>query len=203
MPIYEFTSPVTKLIEELKKIPGIGRKSAQRISFYLLKADKDSAMDLANAIIEAREKTIFCSICNNITTGDPCEICAATDREPNKICVVEEPFNIYSIERTGLYKGMYHVLHGNLSPVKGIGPDELKLSGLFKRLGAGTVQEVILATSPTSEGNATAHYVSESIKKLDYNGQITRLALGIPIGADIDYVDSVTIAKAIEGRIAW
>jgi recombination protein RecR len=202
MPIYEFTSPVTKLIEELKKIPGIGRKSAQRISFYLLKADKENALALANAIIEAREKTFFCTRCNNITTTDPCEICSGKDREPGKICIVEEPFNIYSIEKTGLYKGMYHVLHGNLSPIRGVGPDELRTSGLLNRLATGEVQEVILATSPTTEGNATAHYMSELIKRHKINNvKVTRLALGIPIGADIDYVDSVTIAKAMEGRI--
>jgi recombination protein RecR len=197
--MFQYTSPVTTLIEELKKIPGIGRKSAQRISFYLLRSDKENAIALANAIIEAREKTFLCSICNNITTQEPCEICSGADRDLGQICVVEEPFNIYSIEKTNLYKGMYHVLHGNLSPIKGIGPDELKISGLLKRLEK-EVQEVIVATSPTTEGNATAHYVSELIKKHNCNIKITRLALGIPIGADIDYVDSVTIAKAMEGR---
>jgi recombination protein RecR len=203
MSFYEFTSPVKKLIEELKKIPGIGRKTAQRICFFLLKSQQENALALANAIKEAREQTFFCSICNNITANDPCEICSGTDRETNKICVVEEPFNIYSIERTDLYKGMYHVLHGNLSPIRGIGPDELKISGLIKRLqeGQGQVEEIILATSPTTEGNATAHYLSEMIKKNTNSIKITRLALGIPIGADIDYVDSVTIARAMEGRI--
>ncbi len=197
--MFEFTSPVRDLIEELKKIPGIGRKSAQRICFYLLRADKQHAVDLANAILEARGKTFFCSVCNNITTTDPCEICTDTERDRVKICVVEEPFNIYSIERTGLYKGTYHVLHGNLSPIKGIGPDELKISGLLERTAGGKVEEVILATSPTTEGNATAHYLSERMRP--YKVKITRLALGIPIGADLDYVDSVTIAKAMEGRI--
>jgi recombination protein RecR len=201
MAIYEFTSPVKKLIEELKKIPGIGRKSAQRICFYLLKSEQENALALANAIKEAREQTFFCSVCYNITTKDPCEICSGADRETNKICVVEEPFNIYSIERTDLFKGMYHVLHGNLSPIRGIGPDELKISGLIKRLEEGQVEEIILATSPTTEGNATAHYLSEVIKKNTKSIKITRLALGIPIGADIDYVDSVTIARAMEGRI--
>lgn len=201
MSFYEFTSPVKKLIEELKKIPGIGRKSAQRICFFLLKSQQESVLALANAIKQAREQTFFCSICNNITAKDPCEICSDTDREPNKICVVEEPFNIYSIERTDLYKGVYHVLHGNLSPIRGIGPDELKISGLIKRLQEGQVEEIILATSPTTEGNATAHYLSEMIKKNINSIKITRLALGIPIGADIDYVDSVTIARAMEGRI--
>lgn len=201
MSIYEFTSPVKKLIEELKKIPGIGRKSAQRICFYLLKSEKDNALALANAIIEAREQTFFCSVCYNVTSKDPCEICSGADRETNRICVVEEPFNIYSIERTELYKGMYHVLHGNLSPIRGIGPDELKIPGLINRVKEGHIEEIILATSPTTEGNATAHYLSELIKKKNKQMKITRLALGIPIGADIDYVDSVTIARAMEGRI--
>ncbi|MGE5342098.1 MAG: recombination mediator RecR [Candidatus Omnitrophota bacterium] len=203
MPTFEFTSPVTRLIEELKKIPGIGRKSAQRISFYLLKADKENAINLANAIIEAKKNTFFCSVCSNITTTDPCEICSNPGREQGKICVVEEPFNIYSIEKTDLYRGMYHVLHGNLSPMKGMGPDELKIPGLLKRLETGNIQEVILATSPTTEGNATAHYLHDLIKKHNFKGRVSRLALGIPIGADIDYVDSVTIAKAMEGRIDW
>jgi recombination protein RecR len=197
--MFEFTLPVKDLIEELKKIPGIGRKSAQRICFYLLRTDKQLAVNLAKAILEAREKTFFCSVCNNITTTDPCEICTDSQRDRLKICVVEEPFNIYSIERTGLYKGAYHVLHGNLSPIKGIGPDELKISGLLERAAGGEVEEVILATSPTTEGNATAHYLSERMRQ--YKVKITRLALGIPIGADLDYVDSVTIAKAMEGRI--
>ncbi len=199
--MFEFTSPVRKLIEELKKCPGIGRKSAQRIGFYLLKSDPQTALALANAIIEAKNQTFFCSICNNITTIDPCEICTSTDRDKEKICIVEEPFNIYSIERTNLYSAMYHVLHGNLSPIRGVGPDELRISGLLKRLQEGQVQEVILATSPTTEGNATAHYISDIIKKYHPHIKISRLALGIPIGADIDYVDSVTIAKAMEGRI--
>jgi len=196
---FEFTSPVNRLIEELKKVPGIGRKSAQRICFYLLKTDRETALALADAIVEAKEQTFFCSQCNNITTKNPCEICSATDRDTGKICVVEEPFNIYAVERTELYKGLYHVLHGNLSPIKGVGPDELKISGLLTRLKAGGVEEVILATSPTTEGNATAHYLSDLVR--GFNVKISRLALGIPVGADIDYVDSVTIAKAMEGRI--
>ena len=190
--------PINKLIEELKKIPTIGRKSAQRICFYLLKKDTKVALDLAAAIVEAREKITLCSICYNLTGQDPCEICASKQRDTTKICVVEEPFNIISIERKGLYKGLYHVLHGNLSPIKGIGPEELKISGLQKRLGDHSVSEIILATSPTTEGNATAHYLTEILKK--YKIRITRIALGLPIGADIDYVDSVTIARAMESR---
>jgi recombination protein RecR len=197
--MFDFTPPITKLISELKKIPGVGRKSAQRMTFYLLKSEKQEAIDLANAIITARESTFFCSLCNNVTSTDPCEICTSPDRESSKICIVEEPFNIYSIERTNLYKGLYHVLHGNLSPMRGIGPDELKISGLLSRIEKGNIEEAILATSPTTEGNATAHYLSQVVKK--YGIKITRIALGLPIGADIDYVDSVTIAKALEGRV--
>ncbi len=199
--MFDFTPPVTKLIDELRKIPGIGRKSAQRITFYLLKSGQECAINLANAIREAREHTFFCSSCNNITSTDPCEICSAPDRENNKICVVEEPFNIYSIERTNLYKGLYHVLHGNLSPIMGIGPDELKITNLVQRLEKGTIAEVIIATSPTTEGNATAHYLSQLIRKMQPGIQISRIALGLPVGADLDYVDSVTIAKAIEARV--
>jgi recombination protein RecR len=197
--MFQFTSPITVLIEELKKLPGIGRKSAQRICFYLLKSGKENAIKLANAIVDAKEKTFFCATCNNITSKTPCEICGDDDRDQTKICVVEEPFNIYSIERTGLYKGTYHVLHGNLSPIKGIGPDELKISSLIDRIEKVNVKEIIIATSPTTEGNATAHYMSDIFRK--YKIKVTRLALGIPIGADLDYVDSITIAKAMECRI--
>ncbi|MCK4835192.1 MAG: recombination protein RecR [Candidatus Aminicenantes bacterium] len=194
----ELSYPIKKLIEELKKIPTIGRKSAQRICFFLLKKEKKVAMELARAIVDAREKTFLCSICFNITTQDPCEICINKKRDHSKICVIEEPFNIISIEKTNLYHGLYHVLHGNLSPIKGIGPEELKISGLKKRLDSGPVDEIILATSPTTEGNATAHYITEMLR--GYGIQITRIAMGLPIGADIDYVDSVTIARAIESR---
>jgi recombination protein RecR len=197
--MHNFTPPIAKLIEQLRKIPGIGTKSAQRISFYLLKTKKRNAIELANAIIDAREKTFFCSKCNNMTSQNQCEICSDQKRDSSKICVIEEPFNVYSIERTNLYNGLYHVLHGNLSPIKGLGPDELKISGLINRVEDGNVKEVILATSPTTEGNATAHYLTEILRK--YKIKITRIALGLPIGADIDYVDSVTIARSIEGRV--
>jgi recombination protein RecR len=197
--MYNFTPPVARLIEELKKIPGIGRKSAQRISFYLLKSTKQGALALASAIVEAAEKTRFCPLCNTITIQEICEICSDPKRDSTQICIVEEPFNIYSIERTNLYNGLYHVLHGNLSPIKGIGPDELKISGLEKRVAKGNVEEAILATSPTTEGNATAYYLTELLRK--YKIKITRIALGLPVGADMDYVDSVTIAKAFEGRM--
>jgi len=191
-------SYITKLIEELCKIPGIGRKTAQRISFFLLKSERESVFALSKAIIDARDKTVYCSQCHNITDEDPCSICNDKTRE-KKLCIVEEPFNIYSIEKTRLFKGFYHVLHGNLSPLSGVGPDELKISNLEYRIKSESFEEVILATSPTTEGNATAHYISELLKPLGV--KIYRLALGLPIGADIDFVDSVTIAKAIEGRV--
>lgn len=199
--MYDFTQPVANLVNELRKIPGIGTKSAQRIAFYLLKTDKDKVMALSDSINNAMEKTRFCRICNNITEFETCEICEGSGRDITKICVVEEPFNILSIERTGLYKGMYHVLSGNLSPIRGIGPDELKIGSLERRLNSGKTEEVIIATSPTVEGNATAIFLFDLLKKK--NIKITRIAMGLPIGADLDYVDSVTIAKSFEGRIEF
>ncbi len=199
--MYDFTQPVANLVNELRKIPGIGTKSAQRIAFYLLKTDKDKVMALSDSINNAMEKTRFCKICNNITEFEICEICEGKGRDITKICVVEEPFNILSIERTGLYKGMYHVLSGNLSPIRGVGPDELKISSLERRLDSGKTEEIIIATSPTVEGNATAIYIFDLLKKKDI--KITRIAMGLPIGADLDYVDSVTIAKSFEGRIEF
>jgi recombination protein RecR len=178
----DYTPPLARLIEELKKIPGIGRKSAQRIAFYLLRTDKKNALALADAIVQAREKIFYCSICNNITAIDPCEICSSSERDGEKICVVEEPFNIHSIEKTGLF-------HGH---------DELRISGLVERIKNGSFREIILATSPTTEGSATAHYLTEILRQ--YKITISRIALGLPVGADLDYADEVTIAKAIEGR---
>ncbi|MCJ7524987.1 MAG: recombination mediator RecR [Candidatus Aminicenantes bacterium] len=195
----DYTPPLARMIEELKKIPGIGRKSAQRIAFYLLRTDKKKALGLADAIVQAREKIFYCSICNNITAIEPCEICSSSERDGEKICVVEEPFNIHSIEKTGLFHGYYHVLMGNLSPIRGIGPDELRISGLVERIKNGSFREVILATSPTTEGSATAHYLTEILRQ--YKITITRIAQGLPVGADLDYADEVTIAKAIEGRL--
>ncbi|MCX6556674.1 MAG: recombination mediator RecR [Candidatus Aminicenantes bacterium] len=194
-----YTPPLAQLIEELKKIPGIGRKTAQRIAFHLFRTDRKNALALAEAIVQAREKIVYCSICNNISAVNPCEICSNPDRDKETICVVEEPFNIYSIEKTGLFHGYYHVLLGNLSPIRGIGPDELRIAGLLDRIGKGAFREVILATSPTTEGSATAHYLTEILRQ--YKITISRIALGLPVGADLDYADEVTIAKAIEGRL--
>lgn len=199
--MYDFTPPVANLVNELRKIPGIGSKSAQRIVFHLLKGEKGKAIALSDAVREAVEKTRFCTVCNNITDQETCEICRSSGRDTARICVVEEPFNIHSIEKTGLYKGLYHVLSGNLSPIRGIGPDELKIGALVHRVDSGAMQEVIIATSPTVEGNATAIYIYDLLKKKDI--RITRIAMGLPIGADLDYVDSVTIAKSFEGRIEF
>lgn len=196
--MFNFSQPLARLIDELKRIPGIGRKTAQRIAFHLLKTDRQHVMALAEAIVQAREKIIHCSRCNNISVSDPCEVCADTQRDQSKICVVEEPFNIYSIEKTGLYHALYHVLLGNLSPIRGIGPDELKIKGLLERVRQGRIEEVILATSPTTEGTATAHYLTEILRP--FKLRVTRIAMGLPVGADLDYADQVTIAKAIEGR---
>lgn len=196
--MFGFTKPVARLLEELKKLPGIGSKSAQRIGFFILRSDKDKILQLAEAIVDAKEKTKSCTVCHNISEKDICEICAENARDKKKICVVEEPFNIYSIEKTGLYNGLYHVLGGNLSPIKGVGPDELNVASLKRRTETSEVEELILAMSPTTEGNATAYYLLDQFKT--YDVKITRIALGVPVGSDLDYVDSVTIAKSFEGR---
>jgi len=199
--MFGFTKPVARLIEELKKLPGIGTKSAQRIGFFILRADRERMLRLAESIVDAKENTFSCKICNNISENDICEICSDESRDKKKICVVEEPFNIFSIEKTGLYKGQYHVLGGNLSPIKGVGPDELNISSLFKRVESSEIEELILALSPTTEGNATSYFLFDKFRK--FNLRITRIALGIPVGSDLDYVDSVTIAKSFEGRVEF
>jgi len=193
-----FSPPLERLLAELARLPGVGRKSAQRIGFFLLKSDPGKSQDLARAIIEARESVRFCSLCRTLTTTEVCDICGDDSRDKGLICVVEEPFNILSIEKTHLYKGLYHVLHGNLSPIRGIGPDELRIQDLLRRVDGGHVREVILATSPTTEGNATAHFLSEQLKPSGV--RISRIALGLPVGADMDYVDALTIARSLEGR---
>ena len=195
----ETNEPLSKLINNLKKLPGIGQKSAQRIAYYILKKGNNFSYELGNAILEAGEKITYCKICNNFTTTQPCSICADINRNSSKLCIVEQPFNIFSIEKTGLFKGKYHVLLGKLSPLEGIGPDELKISNLIKRIEDENIKEIILALSPTTEGNATSHYLIDLLK--DFDIKITRISFGLPIGSDIDYVDSITIAKALEDRI--
>lgn len=190
--------PLTRLIEELKKIPSIGAKTAQRIAFYIIGLPQDETDRLADAIREAKKNIFFCSLCNSLTHIDPCQYCADNRRDHEILCVVEEPFNISSIEKTGAFRGVYHVLHGTLSPLKGVGPDELKIDKLIKRVDDGDFKEIILATNPTTEGEATALYLAKLLK--DHNVKLTRLAMGLPVGSDIDFADQVTIKKALEGR---
>jgi recombination protein RecR len=194
----DFAAPVEKLIEELKRLPGVGQKTAQRLAFFLLRARRDEAIALADAIREAKEKIRECSICNNITDTDPCLYCAGPSRNRKTICVVEEPHNILPIEKTRQFNGLYHVLGGSLSPLQGIGPDQLRIKSLIERLKGGTVEEIIIATNPTAEGEATAVYLSKLIKPLGV--RVTRIAMGIPVGSDLEYADEVTMLKSIEGR---
>jgi recombination protein RecR len=191
--------PVSRLIEAFNKLPGIGPKSAQRLTYYLLRAPQEEAQALAQAILEMKEKIILCSICQNITDADPCIVCSDDRRDHSKICVVEEPLDILALERTGSYKGLYHVLHGVISPMDGIGPDELKTRELIMRLKTpGEVQEIIMATNPNLEGEATAMYLTRLIAPLSI--RVTRLARGLPVGADLEYADDVTLTRALEGR---
>ena len=190
--------PIQQLIAELRKLPGIGPKSAQRMAFHLIKAKQEDCQRLADAIIELKNNLILCSVCNNISNVDPCRFCADTRRDHRLVCVVEEPFNILSIEKTGDYKGLYHVLHGAISPINGVGPADLKLPNLLERLRDGKVEEVIVATNPTIEGEATALYLAKLIKPLSV--RVSRIASGIPVGSDIEYSDEVTISRAMSGR---
>lgn len=194
----EQTHPLNRLIEELRKIPGIGAKTAQRIAFYLTTLPQEEVEGLSAAIKEAKQNTFYCSVCNSMTHVDPCQYCSDKNRSDDVLCIVEEPFNISSIEKTGIYSGRYHVLLGTLSPLKGVGPDELKTEKLVKRIKKGGFKEIIIATNPTVEGESTAHYVAGILK--DFNIKMTRLAMGLPVGSDIDYADQVTIKKALEGR---
>jgi recombination protein RecR len=190
--------PVSRLIEELSKLPGIGPKSAARLTYYLLRIPEAEARALAEAIIAVKEKTLFCDSCQNITDSNPCAICASKERDHGIICVVKEPLDILALERTGQYKGLYHVLHGVLSPMDGIGPDDLKIKELLQRLKAGSVKEIILATNPNLEGEATAMYLQRLLSP--FGIRLTRLARGLPVGGDLEYADEVTLTHAIEGR---
>ena len=194
----KFAEPMTRLIDELKKLPGIGSKSAQRLAFHILRSTDEDAEALASAVREVKAKLHLCSVCNNITDVDPCVYCSSATRNQRLICVVEEPTNIAAIEKTRHFNGVYHVLHGALSPLHGVGPEHLRISSLLKRLEAGHADEVILATNPTVEGEATATYLSQQIKPLGV--RVTRIATGIPAGSDIEYADEVTMLKAMEGR---
>jgi recombination protein RecR len=190
--------PVSRLIEELNKLPGIGPKSAARLAYHLLRMPEPEARSLAEAIIAVKEKVVLCSICQNITDSDPCAICRSEERDKSIICVVEEPLDILALERTEQYNGLYHVLHGVISPMEGIGPDDLKLRELLQRLKGEEVKEVILATNPNLEGEATAMYLQKLISPLGI--RVTSLARGLPMGGDLEYADEVTLGKALEGR---
>ena len=190
--------PITKLIDELKKLPGIGGKSAQRLAFHMLRASREDADRLCEAIREVKDRITYCSTCNNITDVDPCRFCADDARDHSLICVVEEPQNVGAIEKTRDFRGVYHVLMGALSPLQGVGPDDLKIRGLVERVGRGIAQEVILATNPTVEGEATAIYLARLLKPLGV--RVTRIAMGIPVGSDLEYADEITMGKAMEGR---
>jgi recombination protein RecR len=190
--------PIERLINELSKLPGIGRKTAARLAFHILRVQKGKAQELARAIIDVKEKIQLCSVCFNLTDRDPCGICNDSRRNDEVICVVEEPNDLMAIEGTGDYHGKYHVLHGTLSPLEGIGPEDIKAKELLERLESGKVKEVIMATNPNVEGGATALYLTKLIKPLGV--RITRIAYGIPMGGDIEYTDGVTLVKAMEGR---
>jgi len=194
----DFAPSITRLIDELKHLPGIGQKTAQRLAFYLLRVDREQAFALSDAIREAKEKIRECSVCNNITDVDPCIFCSSASRSKRTICVVEEATNIQAVEKTRQFDGLYHVLGGALSPLQGVGPDQLKIKSLIERLKGGGVEEIVVATSPTAEGEATAVYLSKLIKPL--GTRVTRIAMGIPVGSDLEYADEVTMSKAMEGR---
>ena len=192
-----YAEPMARLIEELKKLPGVGSKTAQRFAFYILRSTDEDAAALSEAVRDLKASLRLCSICNNITDVDPCAYCASPTRNLRLVCVVEEPTNIDAIERTR-YQGVYHVLHGTLSPLHGVGPDQLRTRTLIARVERAEVDEVILATSPTLEGEATASWLATALRS--FSVKITRIATGVPAGSDIDYADEVTMSRAIEGR---
>ena len=194
----DFPEPLAHLIEELKRLPGIGQKSAQRIAFHLQRGSREEAERLANALLEVKDKIGLCSRCNNLTDADPCALCSDSGRDPSVICVVETPYDVVPVEKTREFHGLYHVLHGCLSPLRGIGPEQLKLRSLIGRLKDGQVRELIIATSPNVEGEATAVYLSKLIKPLGV--KVTRIGMGIPVGSELEFADEVTMLKALEGR---
>jgi recombination protein RecR len=193
-----FAEPMTRLIDELKKLPGVGNKSAQRLAFHILRSSEDDAEALAAAVRDVKANLRLCSICNNITDVDPCVYCSSPTRNQKLVCVVEEPTNIASVEKTRHFNGVYHVLHGSISPLHGVGPEQLRIGNLMTRVAHGGVEEVILATNPTVEGEATAAYLAQQLKRQGL--RVTRIAMGIPVGSDIEYTDEVTLLKAMEGR---
>ncbi len=187
-----------ELVEQFKKLPGIGGKSAQRLAFHVLRTPREDAEKLCQAIRDVKDRVIYCTTCNNITDSDPCVLCSDTTRDQRIICVVEEPQNVSVVDRTGGFRGLYHVLMGAISPLQGVGPDDLKIRGLLARIAAGGVEEVILATNPTVEGEATAIYLARLLKPLGL--RVTRIATGIPVGSDLEYADDLSVGKAMDGR---
>ena len=194
----KFAEPMTRLIDELKKLPGIGSKSAQRLAFHILRSSDDDAEALAVAVRDVKANLRLCSICNNITDVDPCVYCSSPTRNQRQVCVVEEPTNIAAIEKTKHFNGGYHVLHGSISPLHGVGPEQLRISNLMRRVESGQVEEVIIATNPTVEGEATAVYLAQQLRRPGL--RITRIAMGIPVGSDIEHADEITMLKSMEGR---
>ncbi|MBK9163716.1 MAG: recombination protein RecR [Acidobacteria bacterium] len=199
----DYSEPVARLIDEFKRLPGVGGKSAQRLAFYILRRPQSEVDNFIEALREVKEKIVFCSVCNNLTDVDPCLYCANPKRDRSVICILEEPYNLLAIEKTRSFKGLYHVLHGSLSPIRGIGPDELLIANLLPRLLPANnegveVTEVILATNPTTEGEATANYIARLLKPLGV--RVTRIAMGMPVGSDLEYVDEVTMDKALSNR---
>jgi recombination protein RecR len=196
---YQYPEPLAKLIEGLSKLPGIGPKTAQRLAFFILKMDQRNVDELADALKAVNTELSYCSICYNITANDPCHICEETNRDQSVICIVQEPRDIIAMERTREFHGLYHVLNGAMSPMEGIGPDRLRIRELLLRLNDETVQEVILATNPNVEGEATALYISKLVKPTGI--KVTRIAHGLPVGGDLEYADEITISKALAGRV--
>ena len=199
----DYSEPVAKLIDEFKRLPGVGQKSAQRLAFYILRRPMPEVEQFANALREVKEKIVFCSVCNNLTDVDPCLYCANPKRDRSMLCIVEEPYNLVAVEKTRSFRGLYHIIHGSLSPLRGIGPDELMLANLIPRLRPENnegveIAEVIVATNPTTEGEATANYIARLLKPLGV--RVTRIAMGMPVGADIEFVDEVTMDKALTNR---
>jgi recombination protein RecR len=191
-------APVARLIEELHKLPGVGPKGAQRLAYHLLRTSAEEARALADAIVEVKDKISLCSVCQNTTDIDPCVVCSDEGRDRSIICVVEEPLDILAVERTGAHKGLYHVLHGSISPMEGVGPEQLKVRELLERLRDHSVKEVIMATNPNLQGEATSMYVSRLVQPLGV--RVTRLARGLPMGGDLEYADDLTLARALENR---
>ncbi|MDQ2809294.1 MAG: recombination mediator RecR [Chloroflexota bacterium] len=190
--------PLARLIDEFSRLPGVGPKSASRLAFYLLRTSREQAEALATAIVDIKDRIIFCSVCHNVTESDPCAVCNDPTRDRGKVCVVEEPLDVIAIDRTGSYKGLYHVLHGAIQPLEGITPDKLRIAELLRRVKLGDIEEVILATNPNMEGEATAMYLHRQLVPLGVH--VTRLARGLPIGGDLEYADEVTLARSLEGR---